>query len=783
MREILNLNGQWALYSVSHSDVRRRHLSPTAEEELRASGFVPIPASVPGNFELDLSAAGLLPKDLFFGENPLLCQKEENKHLWYVRRFSLPALPEGEVRLRLEGVDTFGEIYLNGDLLGTCDNMLIEHEFSATSLRAGENELLVHILPTAIVARSFEGDAVNRALSYNFDSIHVRKAPYMFGWDIMPRAVSGGLWRTVSLVEYPENRLADFYIATRNIDLQKREARLQFCFRLETQEDFLDDFEVVIRGACGASVFEKRVFPFGANCVDTVTVKEPLLWSPRGVGEPNLYEVEALLYRGGTLCDKRRVRLGIRTVRLERTSVVREGKGRFDCLVNGEKIFIMGTNWVPLHPFPSQDKTRLADALALVEDVGCNMIRLWGGNHYESDEFYDFCDEHGILLWQDFAMGCAVYPQNDDFCAALRKEAISVVKRLRNHPSLFLWAGDNECDFSYLLSRKNNGSHSDPNRNILTRQVLPRVLDTYDPFRPYLPSSPYMDIEAVETGLPLSEDHLWGPSDFFKSDYYTKAVCRFASETGFHGCPSPASLRRFIGEDHLWRGGNVAEDGRPDRQWLVHAASMDTEHIGPYEYRIGLMNAQVVELFGKMPQSLSDFALASQIFQAEGFKYMIERFRIRKETHGGIIWWNLLDGWPQISDAVVDFYFTKKLAYSYIKTSQQPLCMMMDEPRDGSLSLFAANETPSQKRLTYTVTRLSDGALLCNGDCAVDAFGLTRADSVPWSATERECYLLEWTDGEGQSGKNHYISNVKGISLEEYQTLLNRLYPEALEDF
>lgn len=173
--------------------------------------------------------------------------------------------------------------------------------------------------------------------------------------------------------------------------------------------------------------------------------------------------------------------------------------------------------------------------LPMLADIGCNTVRCWGGNVYENEKFYDFCDRNGIMVWQDFAMACAVYPQDDEFAKAIGEEAETIIKALRHHPSIVLWAGDNECDAAHAW----NSHPTDPNENILTRKILPEKVRAHSTFTPYLPSSPYIDEEAYKSGKPTSEDHLWGPRDYFKGDYYKNTVCHFASETGYHGCPSP----------------------------------------------------------------------------------------------------------------------------------------------------------------------------------------------------------------------------------------------------
>lgn len=794
MRKTQNLNGTWQLYIAPHATVKARGFVARRESDLVGTDFLRVQGEVPGNFELDLMRAGQLPP-LFYSTNVMLAQKEENKHLWYIRSFTVDQLPQGPAFLRFEGIDTFAEIYLNGTLIGTCDTMLVAHEYPATGLKTGENELLVHVSPTAIRAREFHTDILHYGQCYNTDSLWVRKAPYMFGWDIMPRVVSGGIWRDVLLVEKPQSRIEECYLATAAVNTARNTAVVSGYVRIETEEDLLLDFRAVVTGKCGDAGFSKTLRFHSVNRRFDLCVEAPLLWWPKNAGAQHLYEVEVALYRGDVLCDVYRTRLGIRTVALARTSVVDDtGKGKFEFLVNGKKIFVLGTNWVPLDVFPSRHTARLARALDLVEECGCNMLRLWGGNAYECDAFYDWCDEHGVLVWQDFAMGCAYYPQESAFQEALRREAAEVVKRLRQHAALVLWAGDNECD-EFALGRRQNGLPMDPNQNVLTRHVLPTVLQTYDGFRPYLPSSPYVDDVAFESGKRPPEQHLWGPRNFFKSAYYQNANALFASETGFHGCPSPTSLAAYIPQALLWPP--FAENGRPNEVWLAHATSPELADVGPYEYRIGLMCRQVSTLFGtgegeglaavravlgEREPALARFAAASQIFQAEAFKYMIERFRIKRETHGGLIWWNLLDGWPQISDAVVDYEYRKKLAFSFIVRAQQPLCLMMDEPQDGQAALVAVNDLFADKELCYRVVRVRDGKEMLTGSARLDgAAACVLGDVAVGDAPE--AYHITWETPDGTRGENHYFANIKGVKFDTYLALLQKMGFACFEGF
>ena len=367
-------------------------------------------------------------------------------------------------------------------------------------------------------------------------------------------------------------------------------------------------------------------------------------------------------------------------------------------------------------------------------------------------------------------MGCGNYPNDAVQMAALEAEAISVITHLRNHPSLLLWSGDNECDaFTERRAVTLDGTiilQPDPNDNLLTRQLLPRLVAENDFARPFLPSSPYMDADALRYGHP-AEDHLWGPRDYFKGDYYANADCHFASETGYHGCPAPASLAKFIGEEHLHRWGT--SKCCDDTHWLSHATCMEMDITHPYAYRIPLMTSQVERLFGQASNQLSDYALQSQISQAEAKKYFVERFRIGKWRRTGIIWWNLIDGWPRISDAVVDWYGCKKLAYSYIKRSQQPFCMMLDEPKNGMLTLCAANDTGAEAEVSYTVENLHTHQVVLSGNCKVPSHETARIASFAEEAGE--FYLICW-QGD-QCGTNHFTAAIgDGIQLDSYSAYM-----------
>ncbi len=733
------------------------------------AGLSAWPCTVPGNLELDLQAVGLLPEP-FYGMNIVELRDLEHTHVWYWRTFAADPDAAGEAELVFEGLDCYADVYLNGELLGACDNMLVEQVLLVGGRLRAQNELLVHIRPALDEAQRYPYTASSWALSFNYESLHVRKAPHMYGWDIMPRALSAGLWRPVRLRYRPLERLEEVYLRTLSLRPDLNSAQVQFYYRACTAGAKGDVYEIALDAECGDALFAHRQrMAFDVGQVQ-LNVEQPAVWWPAGRGAQNLYDVLVRVLKNGVEIDQLTLRFGIRTIKLERTSITGpEGEGEFCFYCNGERLFIKGSNWVPVDVFHSRDVARIPRILDMAEDLGINMLRCWGGNVYENDLFFDLCDQKGILVWQDFAMACAIYPQDEAFCERLADEARRVVRRLRQHACLALWAGDNECD--QFWGRL--GAESDPNRNVLTRQVLPEVLRLEDPERAYLPSSPYIDSVAFKAGQRyLPEFHLWGPRDYYKSDYYRQSLCHFVSEIGYHGCPAPESLERFISPERLW-------PPEENPEWTLHSTA-PVPGFPDYTYRVELMSKQVRELFGVVPDNLPDFSFASQASQAEAKKFFIELFRGSKWRRTGILWWNLMDGWPQLSDAVVDYYFVRKLAYEFIRRAQQPLCLMLREPANWGQDLVASNDTRADLAIDYSVRDVDSGEVVASGHALAHADSVTVLERVPFSMGRQRFYLLEWTSARG-AGRNHYLAGTPPFDLARYRDWLDRagLLPQA----
>lgn len=764
----------WQLSYLENKTVNAENFRPTTGEEVNKR-LTPIKANVPGNFELDMTRENLLP-DLYLGTNVLLAQKLENLHLYYNSTFDYEADDNTDDFLVFDGIDTVAEIYLDGEKIGFTENMLHSHDFPLKNLSCGKHDLLVHIFPTAVYARNFDLPAMCFGLKYNADSMQMRKAPYSFGWDIMPRIVSGGLWKEVKIEKRNRSRIENPFTYTEKVI--GNIAVLKTSLKVVTDEDFIQDFNVKLQLFFNGELCSETVQRcFSANQRIETVLKNAKLWFPKNYGDANLYDVKVQLCKKGEPVDETTYRIGVRTVKLRRTSRAGEN-GEFCFEISGQKVFCLGTNWVPSDAFPSRQKDFDLRGLRLLDDVGCNMIRCWGGNIYPSQELYDYCDEHGIMIWQDFSFGCGHYPKDERLCALTEEEVKKTAIAYRNHPSLCVWAGDNECD-TFIVhnwgkehSTEDVDGFLDPNQNYLSRNVILRELREHDATRPYLPSSPYLDETAYAYGLP-SEDHLWGPRDYFKGDFYKNPVCHFASEIGYHGCNSPESLRKFIPENSLNDMGSSSGCDNPD--WLVHAAGMETtttEKGNPYAYRIPLMISQVERIFLDKSDDLNIFAMQSQISQAEADKYFIERFRIEKWRKTGIIWWNIIDGWPQISDAVVDYYGQKKLAFHYIKRAQQPFVIIIGEPVDGKMNVTACNDLQQSVKGKYTVTNLVTGKTVQSGEIDIEKNTNCVLAKIP--EIYHAFYLIEWHTNIGNGVNHHTCSLDEKWKFKNYYAMMEK---------
>jgi beta-mannosidase len=392
-------------------------------------------------------------------------------------------------------------------------------------------------------------------------------------------------------------------------------------------------------------------------------------------------------------------RQGLRTVRLVEED---QGEGRVTYVfeLNGVRFFARGMNWTPADCYHALGEGAKHDRLLeMSRQMNLNMLRVWGGGIFEPDAWFEKCDELGIMVYQDFMMSCALYPLHPDFLEIMRVEAEAIVRKLRNFACLGLWSGDNENDVAYWDWF---GERQDVRDNLITRGVLPAAIDAFDGTRDYVPSSPYSPDPTVHAQDQRQGDtHVWHHGTPFEDAVYTQDLSRFVSEIGHLSCPALETMQSFFSPQSLWPNENSVWD----------------HHIGCHEdldfmpARRKAMDDSIIAYFGEKPKDVETYVLASQICQGEAYKLWTEHYRQRKTDweSAGILLWNVADCWPQISDAVIDYYLRPKLACNYVRWACQPVLVSFLTAPEGGVSVHVCNDTLEALSCVCRVTEMLPG--------------------------------------------------------------------------
>lgn len=769
--QTLDLNGEWQLSYWQQPD------EPiTSPEEMSGIAYKTIPAIVPGNVELDLMKAGLLA-DVSVGSNNYLTRQWEDFQWCYTKSFDAEKEDGCRYELSFGGIDCVADIWLNGKHVGHTENMLIGRDYDVTKhLAEGNNTLQVIIQSAVLHGRNYNLGAISIGAWASPEGTNLRKAPHMFGWDILPRIVSAGLWKDVALRKTEPTRFRDVHWMTASVDTASHRATLFANVQLVMPSAYYENTHAVFTLSRNGKQVHRSERPIVMHAFrQRIDLSDVDFWWPRGYGEAALYEAKCEIKdNDGKIlaCDEKKI--GIRTVKLDYTDInLPKAPGKFCFVVNEEPIFVHGTNWVPLDALHSRDRLWVDETVAMVADMNCNMIRCWGGNVYEEHRFFDLCDQYGIMVWQDFSMGCNIYPQSDDFAKKIEEEVKWIVCKLRNHASLALWSGNNEDD--QCLDGNWKAFHIDPNKDRVSRKVIPEILMEYDPTRTYLPSSPYYSEEVFRRNMidmkHVPENHLWGPRGYYKAPFYTEAECVFVSEIGYHGAPNIESLKKMMSPEcvYPWDKGTLDWN----EEWLTKSIRQYKAE-GKTMARNNLMINQQKLLFGEVATQLEDFVYASQVVQAEAMKYFVEMMRGDKfSPRTGIIWWNIRDGWPVISDAVVDYYMSKKRAFHYIKNVQHNVCCLINDAKEGKHPLVAVNDTRDEVQGEVEVTDIVSGRKIFEGTFQVRPNAKTDVTMIPEQPDKQGIYLITYKVG-GKEYRNHYLYGKTPFKLSDYKKWINK---------
>ena len=736
-----------------------------------------IPMGVPGNFALDLAAAGLIKfEEIMPAGSSEKIRLFEKVAKWHCRTtFNAPLhARESKVILVFNGIDTIAEIKLNGKLLGRAENMFIRHRFDVTDkLRDGANELEVIITDPVRHAETMELDALAYWTPFDSFTNYIRRTRCLMSWDNAPRLLTGGLWRSVELIEKAPFGFDDCYIYTRNVSKDLKTANVGIHFFV----DFPEEKRCSLTGKITISFDGREALTHDFEVTrhyytfHNFELNDPELWWPRGYGKANLYDVKLELFDNGKLLAARVLRTGIRFVIFNYCDMIApDGSGEFIFHCNHQKIYCRGTNWKPIDAIYSRiTPERLRQALDLAIECNCNMVRVWGGGIYEEQSFFDYCDEQGLAVWQDFMMACEFPLQSEENQLLMAQEAKAIIKELRNHPSLFLWCGDNEVDKGVFRPVRFPDSVV-PSDNIITRRTLPDMIKRFDPFRFYLPSSPYIcdalardregDYQEKAPSLHLYVDH---------SIYHAslrRYPSRLLAETGPIGFSAFSETPAIV----------EAERERFERLWDAQAPASNPPGCGHqsdiyFTLCTGKIKAALKYEFGRdfKASELDTIAPAINFTVAEVFKDAIEYYRMNKWQRTGVIWWSLLDMWQMMFNySVVDSEMKPKLPFYWIKQSQQDICFMFDRSDDGTIVLRYANDTLEAKKIAFKIYSCDPETgkmeLIAENTAQLEA---NASGSVieNLNAGNAKLLLAEWENG-GKVCYNHFVAAQRPYSTE-----------------
>ncbi len=736
----------------------------TAGAQDAESGW--LPATVPGDVHLDLLANKKIP-DPFFRDNESKLQWIEDESWEYRLNFdaSTALLARPNVDLVFDGLDAAAQVYVNGDQVLNADNMFRVWRVPVKShLHQGQNLLRV-VFPSPIKAAEAAAASDSfRLKSKTQDKTYIRKAAYEYGWDWGPRFVTSGIWRPVRLEAWDKARIADFVIRQR--DVSKEVAHLSAEIELEAASAGPAKVSVrYIDDGKPAEVLETVILHAGHNVIVLpLEIRQPKLWYPAGYGEQPLYAFTAQVSAGGLVSEERTTKAGLRSITLHR-ELDKWGRS-FELVVNGIPVFVKGADVIPFDSFPNRVTTaNYRRILESARDANMNMIRHWGGGYYETDEFYSICDELGIMVWQDFMFGNDWQPGTYAFKLNIEAEAEDQVRRLRNHPSIVIWSGNNETELGRNWAPRDTlplDVKGQMWEDYLTEfsGILPRVVARLDAETPYWPSSPSADYEPLTDSYQSGDIHDWtvwhGRVPF--SDY-EKHHWRFVTEYGFQSFPELRTVEAFTDPED--------RTGIFTPVMLAHQKNKEGNSI---------IHDYLIRDYPE-PKDFESFLYVSQVLQAEGIKIGAEHFRRSRPETMGSIFWQLNDCWPVASWSSIDYYGRWKALQFYARRFYAPI-LVSPHVEDGSLKVYIVSDKTETKTASLRVRLMDfDGKVLLEDSHPVDVTALASKVYLDWplkkltdaaaADASRVFVEAELTQGGTEVSRNMtYLVPVKQIQLK-----------------
>jgi beta-mannosidase len=676
-------------------------------------------AHVPGSAQTDLLAAGAIG-DPFYRDNEAGLQWIGLAD-WQYRvtvKVDATTLAHDHVELVFDGLDTFADVSLNGRKLLAADNMFRRWRVPAkNALHVGDNFLLVTLhspitrlqpwllkQPYALPGEfdSKFGDEPKGKQTSNY----VRKANYQYGWDWGPRYITEGIWQPVHLESWDDLRFADFHVAQQHVDADVAQLQAQFGIHADRAGKAQLQLTWIAPDGTRHDVNQQASLSAGDNQVALpLRIDHPQRWWPVGYGEPNLYHFHATVVADDKAIASIDRDTGLRSVELRRQRD-RWGRG-FEFVVNGVPIFAKGANLIPFDSFPERvTDARMLQILQSARDANMNMLRMWGGGHYQSDAFYAMADRLGLMIWQEFMFGGAIPPYNAAFRENTRLEAVDQVLRLRDHPSIVLWCGNNEVQTSWDSwdDRKKFAVDVGPaerarvegGMKTLFGETLRGVVQRFSPDVPYWASSPSTDFEGPSNAPGDGDMHVWDVwSGSAPIENYLKSTPRFQSEYGLQSMPVMSTIRAFAtpadmsADSPVMRAHQKFDSGNGNQRLLLY----------------------IRKYYGE-PKDFESFVYLSQVMQAEGIELASDHLRSSRPQSMGSLYWQLNDVWPGASWSSIDYFGRWKALQFHARRFYAPLRVTAIR-QDGhtDVSVMSDRTEPLDAQLRTRVMDM-DGKLL-----------------------------------------------------------------------
>ena len=731
-----------------------------------------LPATVPGDVHLDLLANKKIP-DPFYRDNEAKLQWIENESWEYQLSFEVKPelIARANVDLVFDGLDGAADVFVNGAKLLSADNSFRIWRVPVKShLHAGTNLLRV-VFPSPIKAAAAvaAGDPWQHRTKVEAKT-YIRKPAYEYGWDWGPRFVTSGIWKPVRLEAWNGVRIADFAIHQRDVSKDVAHLDAEVEIEADARVENAGPANVIVKFSDNGKpvmAYAKVNFHAGLNVIDLpIEIQKPKLWYPAGYGEQPLYEFTASVASTEQGIDERKIKTGLRSIVLHREL---DTWGRsFEFIVNGIPVFAKGADVIPFDSFPNRVTTaNYRRILQSARDANMNMIRHWGGGYYESDEFYAICDELGIMIWEDFMFGNDWQPGTYAFKLNIEAEAEDQVRRLRNHPSIVIWCGNNETESAFGWAPR-PGLPADVKfqmwQDYLTEfsGILPRVVARLAPETPYWPSSPSADYEPLSVHYQSGDQHDWsvwhGRVPFTE---YEKHHWRFVTEYGFQSFPEMRTVESFTQPED--------RTGIFTPVMLAHQKNNEG-------------NSIIQDYTAKdypAPKDFPSFLYVSQVLQAEGIKIGAEHWRRSRPETMGSIFWQLNDCWPVASWSSIDYYGRWKALQYYARRFYAPI--LVSPHVEGSLKVYIVSDRVWTEPATLRVRLMDfDGKVLLEESHEIKVAPLTSKVYLDWplkkltdagaADTSRVFIVAELTaDGKQISRNLAYLAPVKGVHLKPAQ--------------